>query len=116
MLISHFLLISGCGGGGGGDEANPFPESEFTKSITLAWRPPSTNEDGTRLRDLMGYKVYYGTSSRYYQYSVTVGNVTSAFINVYPGFWCFAISAYDTSGNESDHSGEICADIQPDIE
>jgi len=77
-------------------------------SVTLTWDPPTTNEDGTPLEDLAGYKIYYGGSSRDYTVSIDVGNVTIYRIdNLPPGTYYFAATAYDTSGNESDYSNEV---------
>ena len=56
------FLISGCGGGGGSDYAGITSSTPGagTVSVSLAWNSPSTNEDGSQLTDLAGYKVYYG--------------------------------------------------------
>ncbi len=75
---------------------------------TLSWTPPTTNANGTPLTDLAGYRIYYGTVSRGYSQSVDVSNVTSYIIG---GFaegqtYYFAVTAYDTYGNESAYSLE----------
>jgi len=81
-------------------------------SVTLVWDNPDGNSDGSDLNDLAGYKIYYGTSSGNYTQSIDVGNITSAAIsNLSSGTWCFATTAYDTSGNESDYSNEACKTI-----
>ncbi len=68
-------------------------------SITLSWRPPATNTDGTPLTDLAGYKVYYGSSSRSYIAPIDIGNVnTYTFTNLAAGYYYLAVTAYDTSG------------------
>ncbi|HOO45239.1 MAG TPA: fibronectin type III domain-containing protein [Deltaproteobacteria bacterium] len=58
--------------------------------------------------DLDGYIVYYGTYSGFYQQSVDVGLSTSRDIDgLSQGTaYYFAVSAYDTSGNESPLSSE----------
>ena len=77
-------------------------------SITLNWTRPATNTDGTQLTDLAGYKVYYGSSSRSYIAPIVVGNVnTYTFTNLAAGSYYFAVTAYDTSGNESAFSNEV---------
>src|ERR1700690_1811631 len=77
-------------------------------SVTLTWTPPTTNTDGTPLTDLAGYNVYYGTSSRSYGSPVNVGNaITYTVTNLTPGSYYFAVTAYDTSGNESAYSNEV---------
>ena len=70
--------------------------------INLAW-DPSTGPG------LAGYKVYYGTASRAYSNSTDVGNVTTNDITgLTKGQTYFiAITAYDTSHNESSYSNEV---------
>ena len=49
--------------------------------IQLSWTAPTEDEDGMRLTDLAGYKLYYGQNSRQvsgsYQFTVDVGNQTT---------------------------------------
>src|SRR5688572_27540159 len=78
-------------------------------SVQLNWTPPTTNADGTALNDLAGYKVYHGSGSRQYTASVDVGNVTSYTLSGLTGgrLYYIAVTASDTSGNESVYSDEI---------
>lgn len=71
-------------------------------SVTVLWDPNTEP-------DLAGYRVYYGTSSRNYSVMIDVGNVTSCQINnLTQGVrYFFAVTAYDTAGNESDFSEEV---------
>jgi hypothetical protein len=65
------------------------------------------------LTDLGGYKVYYGTSSGNYTVLKNVGNVTTYKVgNLSSGLYYFAVTAYDTSGNESDYSNEVSKTIK----
>jgi len=75
----------------------------------LLWSAPTKNEDGTRLEDLEGYKVYYGTESGKYKASYDVKNLTTYNIDDLIDWYTyyFAVTAYDTSGNESPYSKEI---------
>ena len=77
--------------------------SAFADSAILVWNPPTTNADGTPLVDLAGYRVYHGTSSLNYTWDAYVGDVTSYEIDgLTPGItYFFAVTAYDTFGNES---------------
>jgi len=61
------------------------------------------------LTDLAGYKVYTGISSGNYTQNIDVGNVTSyTATNLSAGTtYYFAVTAYDTSGNQSSFSNEI---------
>ncbi len=125
------LAITGCGGYQVDSDINSASDStdtdittdtdtdtDPTNSASLTWDPPTTNEDGTSLTDLAGYKIYYGISSGNYTDSIDVGDITTFSIDNIPldtSFssvtWCFAVIAYDTSLNESDYSNEVCTDI-----
>jgi hypothetical protein len=87
---------------------------KFVGNILL-WSAPTKNEDGTRLEDLKGYKVYYGTESRKYKASYDVKNVTTYNIDDLIDWhtYYFAVTAYDTSGNESPYSKEISFKKKP---
>jgi hypothetical protein len=71
-------------------------------SATLNWQP---NEES----DLAGYRVYYGTESRIYGPPLNVSTVTDYSINDLPEgmTYYFAVTALDTSGNESGYSNEV---------
>ncbi len=86
----------------------------YAGSVTLSWEAPATNEDGTPLNDLAGYKIYYGTSSRNYSFYINVGNVNSYTVyNLTEGVtYYFAVTAYDVSGNESKFSNEVSKTIE----
>jgi hypothetical protein len=125
LLLAIGLLVSlmGCGGGGhsegilstalrGTDSVAPAPDSAVNQSITLTWNRPNANSDGSDLNDLVGYKIYYGPSSNNYTQSIDVGISTGAVISgLSAGSWCFATTAYDDAGNESDYSNEACTTI-----
>jgi len=72
----------------------------------LAWDP---NTD----LDLAGYKVYLGNASGNYQSNLDVGNKTSAMVtNLQEGAtYYFAVTAYDSSRNESEYSNEVAYTI-----
>jgi hypothetical protein len=80
---------------------------------TLSWDPPTTNADGTPLDDLAGYIIYYGTSSGSYSQNIDAGDVTTYIVaDLNDGTYYFAVTAYDTSGNESEYSNEVSKTIQ----
>ena len=109
--------MAGCGGGGAtGDMATSSGGSTgggggtgVLHSVALNWQAPTTNTDGSPAVDLSGYKIYYGTSAGSYPNSVDAGSVTTyTFNNLSAGTtYYFVITAYDSSGVESDPSVEV---------
>ncbi|HJT22848.1 MAG TPA: hypothetical protein VJ746_20410 [Nitrospira sp.] len=66
--------------------------------------------------DLAGYNIYVGTSSGVYNYPGSpfqIGKVNTYTINNLPNgqTYFFALSAYDTSGNNSALSAEVSKSI-----
>lgn len=106
MLIIVILLCFGCG------EIITIK----TESVILSWLPPATNEDGSELTDLYGYRVYYGLSSQIFTNVVDVGMFHSCTIgNLQPGnTYYFAVTGYDKSGNEGNPSNVISINIVDD--
>ena len=79
------------------------PEQENnSEKITLIW-------DANTEPDLEGYKLYYGYASREYSYSIDVGNLTSYTVaDLEAGeTYYFTVTAYNSSGYESDYSDEV---------
>src|SRR5215471_16023451 len=70
--------------------------------VTLAW-------DAARGSGLAGYRLYYGTSSRTYTTSISVGLQTSYTVtNLTAGqLYYFAVTAYDGTGTETAPSNEV---------
>ena len=83
-----------------------FTQLVHAYGVSIGW-----NENAER--DIAGYKVYYGTATRDYQNMLDVGPFTSAVIDGLSGgvTYYFAVTAYDTSGNESADSQEVRATI-----
>ena len=81
----------------------------YAGQATLSWVAPSTNEDGTPLTDLAGYKIYYGTASGSYTQNVDAGNVTTyTFNSLNDGqTYYFVATAYNLARFESSYSNEI---------
>lgn len=77
----------------------------FSAQIKITWSPNIE-------KNVVGYKVYYGDSSRNYNNSVDVGNRTSYTIaNLVEGNTYFiGITAYDSNGKESDYSDELSSE------
>jgi hypothetical protein len=70
--------------------------------VTLTWDPNSEP-------DLAGYKIYYGTADRAYQWNIDVGNVTSYTVTGLQSniLYYFAATAYNTQGLESGFSNQV---------
>jgi hypothetical protein len=74
----------------------------FSAQVTLTW-------DRNPEQDISGYRIYYGTASRVYNWFVDVGNVATYTVTGLPddgGTYYFAATAYDTSRVESTYSTE----------
>ena len=71
-------------------------------TAVLAWDRSPNNS-------VAGYRVHYGTASRNYTNSVVAGNVMNATVaGLSEGInYYFAVTAYDTSGAQSDFSNEV---------
>ena len=83
----------------------PPPPSPSTGNVTLTWT-------ANREPDIAGYKVYVGTASGTYSFpgsAFVIGKVTSYTVSNLPmgQTYFFAISAYDSAGNESQLSAEV---------
>ena len=104
LMITFSLLTVGCGDVASIEDM----DTGGGNSLMLSWAAPTTNEDGSPLSDLAGYKLYYGTQPGQYSNVVNVGDFTSAEIGeLAAGTWYLAVTAYDIYGNESGFSNEI---------
>jgi hypothetical protein len=102
------LITFGCTDGGSAP-ADP-PVDSGTGTATLEWLQPSSNEDGSALTDLAGYKVYYGRQAYTFEQVVDVRGaaVSKAEIqNLAHGTWYFAIASYNAAGVECARSGVV---------
>jgi hypothetical protein len=78
-----------------------------TGSATLMWTPPTQNTDGSPLTNLVGYKIYWGTSQSDLTNSVTLNNAgLSSYVveQLTPATWYFAVTAINSTGIESTFS------------
>jgi len=103
----------------GADGDNGWDGTGFDPSITHttdgSTPPPPSGGSATVIwnanteADLAGYRVFYGTSSRNYPSSISVGKVTSGTISglTIGTTYYFAVKAVDTSGNLSGYSAEV---------
>lgn len=111
MLLLLLLPSAGCDRGSATDKEAAIkalkPANPVEGSVTLSWSAPTRNSDGSRLADLAGYRIYYGTSREYFQRVIEINDpsVTEYTIkNLPPYTYYFAITAYSASGAESQRS------------
>ena len=81
-------------------------EAATAGTITLTWvANPDTN--------VVGYKIYYGTTSQVYTTNIVAGNVTTTTIGglAAEATYYFAATSYDASGHESGYSIETTGTI-----
>ncbi len=95
----------------GGAQSTPpaTPPPTTTGSAALSWVPPTQNSNGTTLTDLIGFKVYWGTTSGVYTNQLLINNPTTktwTVGNLGAGRWYFAVTALAASGMESTKSNE----------
>jgi len=85
-----------------------------TGSATVDWTAPTENTNGTRLTNLAGVRIYYGTSASQLSQMVQVASTTQTSTtigNLAAGAWCFGGVAYTTAGTESALSSVVCANV-----
>jgi hypothetical protein len=73
----------------------------------LSWQPPTQRTDGSQLDNLAGYRIMYGNAPGSYSNGVKLDNpgLTSYVVeNLTQGTWYFVMTAFDTTGAESDYS------------
>ena len=90
------------GSGGSGTTGSTTP---VTATANLSWVAPTDNTDGSRLTDLAGYNIYYGTESSALTQTIQVAN-PAALGYVITGLakgttWYFQVTSYSTAGEES---------------
>ena len=104
--------------GGGGDEGGgnvPPAGTGGTGSATVSWLPPTENVDGSAVVDLAGYHIYRGTRADRLSIVSTVSSpgITSIVLDgLARGTHYFAVSAYLSSGAESERSPVESKNVQ----
>jgi len=108
MAVIAILMLAGCL-----EKVDPISSidnSAGAGAITLSWQPPTENADGTPLLDLAGYNIYVGTSTNTYEYrQIRLDNPgLTAYVveGLNPGIYYFAATSFNSSGVESEFSGE----------
>ena len=126
--LAPFSIVVGSGSGsgsgstggggttttGGGGSSGGGNTGSGTGSATLSWQPPTTNTNGSAIKNLAGYTIYYGTNANSYT-SVKVANpgLTSYTVsNLAKGTYGFAVVAYNSSGEASQYSATVSKTIK----
>lgn len=110
FTFSSILLLFGCGTANNATTSvNGTGGNATVTSIDLTWDPPTTYMNGSALTNLVGYKLYMGTTTGNLTLVSDVGNTTTYTVsNVAPGTTVyFAVTAYDSNGVESDMSNLV---------
>jgi hypothetical protein len=84
------------------------------RNATLSWEAPTSNTDGTPLTNLVGYRIYYGSSATDLSQTIpitSVGIQTYVIDNLQAGTWYFAIMAVTSAGTESALSNIVSSTI-----
>lgn len=118
------LTLSACGGGGGGSSLGTGDVLDTTSGssggvvsgtgvgvASVNWQAPVQRADGSALSlgEIQGYRIYYGTESGNYGYSVDVKNGSTFAYQITglpAGTYYIAMTAIDLNGQESGLSGE----------
>lgn len=89
-------------------------DTNSQSNVTLSWEAPTENADGSALVDLKGYKVHYGSASKTYSDTIQVANAgltTYVVQNLAAGKYYFAVTAYNSAGQESSLSPEVSTQV-----
>jgi hypothetical protein len=91
-------------------------ETESSQRITLNWQAPTQPVDGTDLLvgEIESYKIYWGSLESTMTESIVLGaNARShVFEGLTPGFYFFAITAFNVYGAESVNSNTISKEVK----
>ena len=79
-------------------------------TATLNWTAPKYNTDGSALTNLAAYRIYYGTSADALTQRIDVTDVklvSYVVPNLTKGQWYFEMTAINSDGIESAHTGFV---------
>jgi hypothetical protein len=108
VLGAGAWLLSGCHADDSSSAATAGTADLPTGSgtATVSWEAPTTTTTGSALKDLAGYRIYYGLSEADLSQvaEASVGLQTYVIDNLGHGTWYFAVRAVTQLGVESDLS------------
>lgn len=114
-FISIVIISCGADNIGEADDNTGVNINGSRGSISLTWTPPTTNNDGSTLANLDGYKIYYGPSSDSLNGVITIDNEGIADyqtddlqinLNLTDTYF-FAVTAFNVLGLESPRSNIV---------
>lgn len=116
LILAMCSLLTACGGGAESTGNDGRDTSSSASAPVLSWIAPTTRSDSSYLpaNELMGYRIYYGTSSSNLSVLVDLNDesITEYTVDTLPsGNYYFAVTAYDMDGNESGLSNLINKDV-----
>jgi hypothetical protein len=97
------------------DTAPPTLASAGTGTATLSWEPPRRNVDGSPIKNLAGYYIYYGRDST--NLNVTI-KIKGPYVTTYtvdklsPGTYYFRIVAFSDTGIKGSASPTVSKTIR----
>ena len=115
-FFAIFIFMTGCNKGNVDivtqQNGNVAIVTQQSGIVSLSWTAPSTYSDNVTPVIVAGYKLYYGVAQRTYSTVLDLGKNTVAyqltgFTSSETGQYYFAVTAYDSAGNESDYSNEL---------
>jgi len=85
------------------------PASGLAPPATLSWIPPTSNDDGSVLTDLAGYRIYAGSTANQLVpiLRLDAGLTTYVLEGLSPGLNYFAMTAINSRGIESELSAVV---------
>lgn len=89
-------------------------DAQGTGIAELTWAPPTEYTDGTPLRGLAGYRVYYGRLPNALSETIVISDPaanTAVVRYLGVGTWYFAVTAYTSDGIESDRTQPVWKSI-----
>jgi hypothetical protein len=84
--------------------------TQTANTVTIGWTPPTENDDGTPLTDLVGFRLYYGEATQNYVGTLAIDrpNTTQHIVDNLPvGTYYFTVTAVNAAGLESVYSTEV---------
>jgi hypothetical protein len=108
MWLCGLPLLAACSGSSG-SASQPGATASAGGTLFVRWHAPTSNTDGTPLRDLTGYTIYYGTQPGVLTKTLSVEDPSATYAVVrglQPGTrYYVAISANNAAGGHSALSG-----------